>query len=368
MTLKFDIEKSLNLCPPQKRVIHDSIKGEIEFVRRIVLDRDKVTYRMCDQIRVLGVVEEDAGDIKVSLETHNFIHTEYPPIIAEDPDREGHYFGKTGFNRNAACEHLGEKQFIYDLYKFKSPKSEFIIKNTSNHNFTPKKSNTKEDLIQQILLAIDTKIIINDDDEIKDLINIIAADKSIKERNNILKGVRGHKTKFSNLKTYHCSKNGGKRSTKEAAKKFNLGWEGDSNLATSGKLGYIPPYPNPVTAFAGAEKLIKKYGFRPIYFTFFIPEPLPEPQLTQQREKHLAIFNKELHKKAEFYQIFLSEFGVYKSIDEILDILPYKVNGFLPQHENPNPLRGGRPTEDTVVDVNGNPVVEEPTNVLKFGT
>jgi hypothetical protein len=369
MSLIFNLEQSLELCPPEKRVIHEDFKDEIEFVGRIILDNSKVSFRLQDQTRSLGVVPSDVSDIKVSLKTHGYLHTEYPPIIFPDTDKPGYYDGLSGFNRNAACEELGEKEFIYDVYKFKTPLAKFILSKTSNHIFNPKSPNTKEDLILQTLKAIEEGLIENDDNRLKYLIDIIAADKSVKERENILKGVRTFKTKFSHLRTYHCSRKGGQRSTKEAALKFNLGWEGDKNLANSGKLGYIPPYGNPVTAFEASEKLLKKYGFRDIEFTFFIPEPLPEPQLTIQRQEKLNQFNNAKLKKAEFYQVLLSEFGVIKSIDEIMEKLPYKANGFLPQHENPDPSKGGRPTEDTIVDVNGNPLfVEKQANVLKFGT
>jgi hypothetical protein len=359
MSLQFDIEKSLELCPPDKRMFPKTLSqesiDEMVFVERKIIPKDKVTFRMKDQIRSLGSVPENVYELKVSLETHGYIHSEYPPIVVEDDDKVGYYNGISGFNRDHASDVLGEKYFMYDVYSFKSPLAKFYMKTISNHIYNPKKGNTKEDLIHLVLKAIEDGIIENDDDALKRHIGIIAADKSVGERKNILKGVRSYKTKFSHLRTYHCGESGAK-STKTAAKKHGLGWGGDKNLADTGKLGYIPPYGKPITALAQSENLLKKYSFTPIEFTFFIPEPSPEPKLTQDRLNKLREFEEAKSKKMEFYQVLLAEFGVHKSIKEIEEKIPMHVLGFLPQHENPDPTKGGRPTEDTIVDAYGVPV------------
>jgi len=363
MSLKFDIQKSLELCPPEKRIIHKEFKDQIEFVERIIEDSSKVVFRLKNQTRSLGIVPEDVSAIKSSLKTHGYLHTEYPPIVFPDEDKEGYYDGLSGFNRKAACEDLGEDKFMYDVYKFKTPLSKFVISKTANHVFAPCSPNTKEDLIHQTLNAIEDGLIENDDDRLKWLIDIIAADKSVKERESIFKGVRKYKSKFSHLKTYHCSKKGGPRSTKEAALKFNLGWEGSKNLGNSNKLGYIPPYGNPVTAFANSEKLIKLYGWKDIEFTFFVETPEPG-SLLKDRKAILAKFEQAKQDKAEFYQVLLQEFGVHISVAEIKAKLPWKAKGFLPHHENPDPSKGGLPTENTIVDVNGMAITDENGNPL----
>jgi hypothetical protein len=380
MKLNFDIKKSLEECPPEKRYMRKEIRDDVEFVARVELPLDKVSYRRKDQVRIKEVDMDAVGFLKESLFTHGFIHTEYPPVIIEDSDKPGYYDGESGFNRNAACIALGQDTFLFDVYRFKSPYALWVYKSISNHTFTPQKGNTKEDLAQQIVMAIDQNLFVDTDVEIKRQIDIIAADKSEKERKNIFKLVRSFKGEYSHLKTYHAGT--GIRSTTEAAKKFNLAHEGEKNLAATGKFGYIPPQASPVTAFAGSRKLIAKYGYRPIEFTLFIPSPLPEPQLTKQREERLELFNKQKDIEAKYLKVMMEQFGLDVSLQDILSKLPQYTNGFLPQHENPDPKKGGRPTEETIVDVNGRPVknteqrkftvvgpiTSEPSNLLNFGT
>lgn len=362
MKLKFDLNLSKKLCDPKQR---PNLPKGAHFVDRKILPRNQVVYLLENQNRVLNVVQDDVSDIKTSFMINGWIHTEYPPIIVEDPDRPKMYLGIVGFNRDAAAESIGSDEMIYDIYRFDTPLAKRLCKNKSNYNRTPSSPNTKDDLIFQTLQAIEYKEIANTDDEIKWFIDEVAGDKSTAERKNIFKKVRENKSSFSNIMTYHSGK--GVNSTIEAAKKLNIACKGDENFGATGKLGYIPPYPNPTTNFRDAKKLIKKYGYQDIDFHFYIPDASGQlPALNQQRAVWTETFNKSVLEEAEWIQTVMEKLGHKVDIEEIVKVLPYKSRGFLPQYKNPDPKRGGLPTETDVVKMPSSSKPVQANNILKF--
>ena len=335
------------------------------FVKRVILPRDQVFYLLENQNRVLNVVQDDVSNIKTSFLVNGWIHTEYPPIIVEDPNRPNMYLGIVGFNRNAAADAVGSSEMIYDIYKFDTPLAKRLCKSKTNYNRTPSSPNTKDDLIFQTLQAIEYKEISNTDDEIKWFIDEVAGDKSPTERKNIFKKVRENKSCFSNIMTYHSGQ--GVNSTIEAAKKLNIACKGDGNHGASGRLGYIPPYPNPTTNFRDAKKLIKKYGYQDIDFHFHIPEASGQlPVLNQQRAARIESFNKSVLEEAEWIQTVMKKLGHQVDVERIVEVLPYKAKGFLPQYKNPDPKRGGLPTETDVVNLPTAQAPVQANNILKF--
>jgi hypothetical protein len=307
--------------------------------------------------------------MKITFELNGYIHTEYPPIVVENPIHtriELEYDGLIGHTRDQTLRELSVTHMIYDVYKFDSPLAKRLFNGAGNQVKTPKTQHTKNDIVMQTLKAIDASEIGNDDDEIIWFIDVVASDKSKKERKSIFDSVRGHKSQYSNLLTYHCGE--GLNSTSEAAKKFNIPYKGDANHAKTNKLGYIPPYANPITSFAGAKKLIKKYGFQDIEFHFFIPKPKQAPALYEQREEHEMEFDSAVVDEAWWLQMMMEQFGTKKSLEEIIKKLPYKKKGWLPCYLNADPSKGGNPNEETIVDKNGNPVGTTNVKVVKFGT
>lgn len=362
MKLKFDLSLSKELCKPELRP--DVPKGAT-FVERIIAPRNKVAYILENQNRVLNVVQSDVTNLKTSFLVNGWVHSEYPPMAMEDEDRKGMYLGLSGFNRDAAAEELGSDEMMYDVYKFDTPLIKRLTKNKSNLIRTPRSPNTKEDLIFQTLQAIEYKEISNTDDEIKWFIDEIAADKSVSERKNIFKKVRENKSSFSNILTYHSRK--GINSTMEAAKKLKIACKGDENITSSGKLGYIPPYANPTTNFRDAKKLIKKHGFQDIEFHFYIPEASGDAEvLKQQRVNTIRIFKTAVREEAEWIQTIMEKLGHTHELDEIINVLPYKAKGFLPQYKNPDPKKGGLPTETDVVSLPTKSKPVQANNILKF--
>jgi hypothetical protein len=369
MKIDLNIENSLKNCPPSKnpafKKIPDRFLKDIIHVGRIRINTKNVTYKVDDQTRELKVVQENVAPIKISFELNQFIHTEYPPVVVEDPDKPGHYFGIIGHTRDQAIKELGIEFMMYDVYKFNSPLAKRLFNNNSNKVDTPKVPHTKNDIIFQTLQAIDSEELPNTEDSIIEFIDIVASDKSKKERNSIFKGVRERKSEYANLATYHCGK--GLNSTTEAAKKFNIPYKGMAGHPTTGKIGYIPPYSNPITNFDASKKLLKIHGYQPVYFTFYIPEPQPEPALTNQRCNWEDEFDEAIKDEAEWIQLVMTQLGHTVDLKQIINVLPWMKNNWLPCNLDPVAEKGGRPKEETIVDKYGRPVGNS-AKIIKFGT
>jgi hypothetical protein len=347
--IHFDRELSLKLCPPEKRP--DVPDGAI-WVKRIVLSEDKVTYRTEDQSRVVAVDQDNASQIKVSMEKNGFLHTEYPPVIYENPDKKDDYFGLVGFTRDQVLRMLGWTHMIYDVYRFESPLAKLKMASSTNIINNPRKGNTKKDIINQTLKAIEQGALSNVDSDIIDFINFVASDKSEKEKNTIFKNVRQQKSSHPSIITYHCGK--GKNSTEEFAKKYDVAYKGDKS--PTGKLGYIPPYSEPKTNFVDSKKLLVKYGWQDIEFRFFLPEAVLPPKLYVNREEHLSEFHESVLDEAKFLQLFLRNgYSIDDDVQTIASKLPWKYKGFLAQYKAPDSSKEGNPTEIGVVNIDGTP-------------
>jgi hypothetical protein len=351
MKAHFDVEKSLELCPPEKR---PNVPKGAKWKRRIVLQRGKVKYLNRNQIRVLKVIMDNAASVRISFEVNGYIHTEYPPIITEDPDTKDGFIGETGFTRDQSADMCNWETFMYDVYEFDSPLSLRKMRIKSNIVRTPRKENTKADIINQCVSAIESGEISNSDIDLKEFINDVASDKSEKEKTNIFKSVRGRKSAHPSLLTYHCGE--GTNSTVEASIKFNLPYSGAKNYNSTGRLGYIPSSATPKTSFTDSKKLLLEYGYQDIDFYFFMPEPKMPDALYKQRNSHLDKFNDFIKTEAKYLQLILNQFGYKHSVNEILKKLPWKAKGFLPQFVGADSEKGGNPKEETVVDANGIPI------------
>ena len=121
MKLMLDIKQSLENCPPSKnpalKKIPERFLKDIVHVGRIRANPKNVIYRIDDQTRELKVVQSNVAPLKTSFEVGGFVHTEYPPVIMEDPDKTGHYLGIIGHTRDQVFKELNLDFMIYDVYK-----------------------------------------------------------------------------------------------------------------------------------------------------------------------------------------------------------------------------------------------------------
>jgi len=369
MKIELNVETSLKLCPPSKnpalKNIPEKYLKDIIHLGRKIINTKNVTYRVENQTRELKVVQENVAPIKNSFELNGFIHSEYPPSVEDDTNKPNYFDGFIGYTRDQAIKEMNIQHMIYDVYKFNSPLAKRYFNNNSNRVDNPKKPHTKNDIIFQTLQALDSNELINTEDNILEFIDVVASDKSKKERKAIFKGVRERKSEYANLATYHCGE--GLNSTSEAAKKFNIPYKGTAGHATTGKIGYIPPYANPITNFSASKKLLKTHGYQSVYFTFYIPVPKPEPALTKQRSDWESKFDTAVKDEAEWIQLVMKQLKYDVDLNEIIGALPWRKNNWLPCNLDPVAEKGGKPKEETIVDKFGKPVGNS-AKIIKFGT
>lgn len=343
----FDVELSLKMCPPKKY-------PGAKFVKRIVVRREKITYPDNEQTRVHAVKQPNVVQIRDSLEVNGWIHTEDPPFGYVDPDNKDRYIGISGFNRNAALSQLGWETIIFDVYAFDSPLAKRIAKTQANQHRTPFSPNTKEDLIKQVILAIKSNEIEPNEVSIKEMISLIASDKTQKEQKKIFENVMKQKGGSDTIRTYHTAK--GDYSTEEAALKLQLPYAGDEHFKSFGRLGYIGSIKTPKTVLYDAKVLSNSYGNAKVSFIAFIDNPKEQPKIYEQRKQYKESFDEFLRKDAEFILNIVKSYGVNTTVDEILKKYPIVFQGFLPQVITPDVSKGGKPKEETLVDARGNEV------------
>lgn len=348
MKINFDIQKSLQLCPPK-------FDNGTKHLKRIVLNRDSVTYSATHQVRVYNVDTKKIPVLRDSFLVNGFLHSEPPPTIMVDPNNPKRYVGLSGWHRNAAAEQAEWESMIYDIVEFDSPKAKRIHMNITNHHKAPFIPVTLNDLVKQIKEAVTNKEITNNDKDVKDFIQIIASDKTENDRETIFKTFRRNISTSSNLLCY-LSANTGDSSTGVYAEKYNLPYKGEGRYNQTGRLGYIFSQSTPKTALVESKKLYQKYG-KEVEFYAWISNPLEGKGLLDQRTKFLELFNKFIMDDCESIHFFMNQLGYNVSLKEIIDNHPVKFKGFLHQDISPDPFNNGKPKEQGIVDVHGNPVL-----------
>jgi hypothetical protein len=347
MKVHFDVEVSLKYAPPKK------YKGA-RFIKRIVVNRDKVRFPLSEQIRVLSVKQKNVSEIRDSLEVNGWLHTEKPPVVEIDPDDKTRFIGISGFNRNAAMDQLGWDTMMVDVYEFNTPLAKRIAKSQENHHNRPFSPNTKEDLIKQVILALKNGEILSTETAIRELVEELALDKTEQEKKKIFDSVIKRKGGSDTLRTYHTGK--GQYSTSEIALDLKIPFSGDTHFKLSGELGYINPSPTPKTTLHDAKKLSSEYGGKKVAFIGYIDKPSEQPKIFQQRKDYKEKFDNFLRQDAQFVLNVLKSFNVKTNIEEVISRYPIYFKGFLPQVITPDNSKGGNPKETTLVDVDGNTV------------
>jgi hypothetical protein len=351
MKTLLDVQESLKQSPPKYP------KG-VTFKKRVVLKRGKngvVSYPPTNNPRQLDVVLSSVPDLRDSLSVNGYIYTCSPPTIKIDPNNKDRFVGLSGYHREAAAEQLGWETMIYDVLEFDSPLDERIHRTTSNHHRTPSLPNTVLDIVKQVKESVANNEIRNDDTDIKNLISILASDKTKKVQTQIFKKFREHISTSSTIRNYHTD--GGDRSTIEFAEQHNIPFGGDARLAQTGKLGYITGIKTPKTTLYDAKKLSRAYGGKDVEIYAWIKDnPKEAPAIYSQREEWKLKFDEFILEDCKEIQFILKKLGFKVSLNDILAVHPLKFKGFLAQDISPNPLDNGNPKEFGVVDIHGNKI------------
>lgn len=350
----FDVDLSLKLSPPKYP------KG-VRLKKRVVLNRDLVTKMKNMQIRELAVIAEKLGPLRDSFAVHGWLHEKKVPTVKVDPNNKDRFIALSAFHRDAAAELIGWDTMIYDVLEFDSPRDERVHRTNTNPDIPEGTPNTLDDIVKQVIEAIQNNEIKNDDDDVKKLIDDLAPGKTIENRKVIFNRLRRNYSTSSTLLTYHSGK--GEHSTNIVAEKLNIPAGGDRRLIETGRLGYISSQETPKSSLFKSKTLANKHG-KIVEFFAWISTPL-SPDVSEtgekvglpaQRKAYKAAFDEFILEDCKSTQFMFKLNGYDVELSEIVKNYPIKFVGFLPQDITADPNKAGRPKEETIVDVNGNPI------------
>lgn len=345
MKVILDVQKSLDICPPNYP------KG-VKFVKRIITKRGpggNVTYPMNKNPREHHVITTKVPELRDSLLVNGYIYNCAPPTVKVDPNDKTRFIGLSGYHRDAALEQAGWKSMIYDVLEFDTPLDERKHKTVSNHHKTPSISNTIMDIVKQVKEAIAEKEINNDDKEIKELISILAADKTKSTHSKIFKKLRTHLPSSSTIRNYHTE--GGSLSTEEFALTYEIPYGGDAAWNKLKRLGYITGIKTPKTTLFDAKKLSLEYNGQQVEIYAWIQDnPKASPAIHTQRTRWLETFDKFIEEDCKSIQQLAKSCGYDIPLKLLIDNHPVVFMGFLAQDISPNPMDGGSPLEKGVVN------------------
>lgn len=343
MKLKFDIAKSLREYPV-------NYPRGVNFQHRIEIDRSLVDYREDGNMREKHIIWSEIPRIKDSFIVHGWVHSEKVPTVKLDTDNNKRYIGLSGFHRNAAAEQLGIEKMMYDVLTFDSPLDELKWATTSNHTISFGLANTKDDIVKQTIRAIQEKMITPNVQDIKDLISILAADKTQQAQKDILNKVTARTNNIgATILSYHTK--GGAFSTQEFAEKYNIPCGGTQRFTQTKRIGYISGI-LPKTSLFDGKQLAAEHGIE-IDMYFWIENPKPA-ELHKQRKELTKRFNEFIESDCLSMQHIASLSGLQVDLKTLIKNHPMKLRGFLAQDISPNPFDGGKPKEQGVVDISGN--------------
>jgi hypothetical protein len=347
MKLVLDSAKSLQLCPPKYP------KG-VRFIKRIILNRDIVTYPVSNNPREDHVLWSQVPLLKDSFTVNGYQHTVSPPTIKVDPDNKDRFIGLTGYHRDAAATQLGIETMIYDVLEFDSPLDELIHRTVSNQHRLPCLPNTKDDIIKQVQDAVTKKYIPNDDDSVKELIGRLADDKTEKAKSDIFKSFRLRcQVPGATLQSYHTE--GGSFSTEEFANTYGIPFGGDKTYSTTKKIGYISGINTPKTTLFDAKLMsIEGYNGQDVEIHAWIQKGAKQaPGIYNQRKAFKDSFDKFIENDCKTIRSIALRCGFDIPLQMLVQNHPVKLKGFLAQDITPDPMNGGNPKEIGVVDING---------------
>jgi len=332
-----DIEKSLKQSPP-------SYPTGVIFIKRIRVKRDRCTWPETQEFRVQGKNIDNISSLKNSYLVNGLLYDEPVQVVEVDPNNKDRFIGIAGYHRNAAQEKIGWDVAIYDVVEFKTPRDRLSFGYTSNHH-RPAQSTDKYDIFKGIKTAIDSDFISDNKADILNLLDIIAADKTLTQRESFYTSYRKEHSMFENLESFGSIK------ANEKAEELQIPHLGKKGEPETGDYGYIKAPGGHYNVIYDGCKLWLEDG-RDIYVTGYITNPNPVKLKERRKTEKENIIN-------------LSEF-LYKVASKLTDVpveeirakgkSPFKYNGFLPQVISADPTNGGLPVEIGKVDFDGTPM------------
>ena len=339
MKINFDVDKSLKLSPP-------SYPNGVKFTKRVVLNRNKVKFnKQIQTYRVEVNLTQHINELKDSYVVNGFLHNQKPQVIKVDPTSSKFYIGVSGHNRDQAQEELEWETAIYDIVEFDSPLDELKFAYIDNQH-TPAASSKYDDIVKGLSKAHDSGFTdLTDDNNLKNLISIIAADYTQSQQKTIFTKYRDTKSKYESIQPYDGVK------ANEKALELGQPIQGDGAYEDVEEYGFVKEPGGYKTLLHDGLKLwLEEDANIPIKVTGYVKNPTPENLETKRNN-----WIQELDRMKNFiYNVCSALTGIPKEqIDQ--SKYPFVFNGFLPQRISPDIQNGGKPIEEGLVDAKGNP-------------
>ena len=351
MKAYFDLNKSLKECPPS--VIYKDTKG-YTFKKRIITKLKNIIPKLENQIRTHLVKQSNATPIARSFEAIGWSHDKAPIAVSVNPDNDEYFNLEWGFTRTQAASMKEWETIIVDVVEpAGKPVDVFVDKFLSNKHLgeahTP---NTKEDIVNGVLKAVESDMIKDEKSEVKKWISRVTPEMTETDRRNIYKSYKTQKSSNGPVRTWH--QGAGLNSVKEYAEKNNIPYSGDKNFEKTGKLAFVTHYSTLKSVIGDCKQTYMEYDKQhPVSIIGYIDEPKAAPALYSQREEWNENAQKYIDTECEWIQQIAKLAGTDIDLDKIKKILPIKLGGFLWQNQKPDNNNGGETTESGVVGIKG---------------
>ena len=349
------VQESLKTCPPRQ------YKGATHLGRHLV-PRSVLRYNLEEQPRDKNNDANHVSSLLNDFEVNGYNINCPPPMGCFDyqSNSDSHLKGQSGFNRGEVYDRIGQDCVIIDIYEYESRFWEVIARNQSNHHSNPSLVQTKNDYIKEVCNAVDEGLIEPTGENIDEFVDLIAADKNSATRRNIKDTCYNNCQVFPNFRTYSSTGTVKSKNTlKGFIRNYGLpaaGVDGrrDAELIEQGYIIYC--------AGNGGNKATWMraiyHGTRlnvPVWVIGYAP--IRKNDLHKFRVDYIDEFLDTKNVLINFANNVVND-GEESSVNE--EGFCVKLGGFLPQYVKPNPKDKGRPTEDGLVDVEGNKVVFDP--------
>lgn len=357
--LPIDVDTSKQMCPIS--IIDKELLpygGKVQ--KRIITNLENIFFN--NTMRKHGNPVGHAKDLEHDFKVNGFRYTERPIVVVKFKTTGGHiYQALSGHNRVDALRNMGETAYIVDVVEFENDLGMSEYADRTNDEHPPAIRGTKADLINRLTKDCDLNLLERTFEAVQESLVRRAPSLSSKkkERETIVNEVIARIQPYEDFRTYYSDVRSGEKdypnTTGTAGVKFGIPYFTDKNKKIT-ELGYIRKSFSKSTA-GDLRKTLVKYEGQPVYLTFYVEAPKDGPEsLKIQRQQLLD----EMHRWIEDEKRYTAaKLGVGPS-DPIMDKFniskTFIVAGFLPQDITPDPTKGGLPKEETLVDVEGNPV------------
>ena len=350
------------------KTVQDSLKARppVEFeggtwLGRYLIPDTFVRYNPEDQPRDKSNDLDHVNNLTNSYEVHGYLLDAHPPIASMDTESvdPNHLRGQSGFNRREARGKFGQEIAIYDVYQWESPYWELVARSTSNHHRHPYLTQTKNDYLKVVVNAVAAEAIPADSKSIDNFVDKIATDKTSSVRRWIKKNAYNNCSVYPNFRTYSSTGKGKNTLTgfmeSQGYPKQGIEGRGDEDIQKQGCITYCSGEGDNLRAWARG---IQYSTSKDVTVWVFGYAPNRVPDLKKFRENWIKDFKEMKQTFIDFAKNIAGDGETIPGLDG--EDFPVKFAGFLPQYVKPSAEDQGKPTENTLVDVDGNKVKFDP--------